>query len=62
MKENQYKLDRNVLTAMTVEEADDHVTRWKGLNAASFIINQIFDVTPFSRIDLTFTDKRKHNT
>lgn len=68
MKENQYKLDRNVLTAMTVEEADDHVTSWKDksagerLNAACFIINQIFDVTPFSRIDLTFTDKRKHNT
>ena len=51
---------------MTVEEADNHVTYWNNktkterLNAACFIINQIFDVCPSDKIDLKFTDKRKH--
>ena len=67
MKGKEYKLDRTVLRSMTVEEADDHVTYWNNkteserLNAACFIINQIFDVSPFDKIDFTFTDKRKHN-
>ncbi len=67
MKEKGYKLDRTILQSMTVEEADDHVTYWinktetERLNAACFIINQIFNVTPFDKIDLKFTDKRKHS-
>ena len=67
MKERSYKLDRNVLKAMSFDEADDHVSFWEDksmnerLNAACFIINQIFNVTPSSKIDLRFTDKRKHN-
>ena len=52
---------------MSFAEADNHVTYWEDksmderLNAACFIINQIFNVTPSSKIDLRFTDKRKHN-
>ncbi len=67
MKKRQYKLDRSVLQSMTVEEANDHVIYWNNktdserLNAACFIINQIFNVSPLDKIDLKFTDKRKHN-
>jgi hypothetical protein len=67
MEERSYKLDRNVLKAMSFDEADDHVRYWEDksmnerLNAACFIINQIFNVTPSSKIDMRFTDKRKHN-
>lgn len=67
MEENEYKLDRSLLQSMTIDEADDHVTYWNDkteserLNAACFIINQIFNVSPLEKIDLKFTDKRKHN-
>jgi hypothetical protein len=67
MKDNQYKLERSELKSMTVEEADDHVTYWNDkteserLNAACFIINQIFGVTPFEKVDFTYTYKRKHS-
>lgn len=67
MAEKEYKLDRNELKAMTFEEANDHVTYWENktqmerLNAACFIINQIFNTTPFDKVDVNFTDKRKHS-
>ena len=67
MKGKEYKLDRSVLQPMTFEEADDHVSYWNNkteferLNAACFIINQIFEVNPTDKIDVSFTDKRKHN-
>ena len=66
-KDNKYKLDKTSLTAMTFEEADDHVIYWKNkseserLDAACFIINQIFEVTPFDKVDFTFTNKRKNH-
>ena len=67
MEENGYKLDRTVLQSLNVEEADDHVSYWNNkteferLNAACFIINQIFGVSPSDKVDFTFMDKRKHN-
>ncbi|MEO8412822.1 MAG: hypothetical protein ABI472_04155 [Ginsengibacter sp.] len=67
MKERDYKLHRAVLQSMTFEEADDHVTNWNNkteserLHAACFLINQIFNVSPSDKIDLQFTDKRKHS-
>jgi hypothetical protein len=67
MEENEYKLDRAVLQSLTVKEADDHVTYWNNktgserLNAACFIINQIFGVSPSDKIDITVIDKRKHD-
>jgi translation initiation factor 2B subunit (eIF-2B alpha/beta/delta family) len=67
MEDNKsYKLDKTVFSAMTFEEADDHVSYWQNkseserLNAACFIINQIFQVTPSTKLDVSITDKRKH--
>jgi len=67
MKGEKYKLDRNRLKLMTMQEADDHVTYWNNktelerLNAACFIINQIFGVTPSTKIDFKYISKRKHS-
>jgi hypothetical protein len=66
VKKKDYKLDRMVLQSMTLQEADDRVTYWKNktqserLDAACFIINQIFNVSPTDKIDFKFSDKRKH--
>lgn len=52
---------------MTFDEADDQVEYWDKkseydrLNAACFIINQIFGVSSSDKVDFAFTDKRKHN-
>ena len=67
MEENEYKLDGTVLQSLAVEEAYHHVTYWNNktgserLNAACFIINQIFCVSPSDKIDITFMDKRSHD-
>lgn len=64
----EHKMDRNEVRSMTFEEADDHVTYWNNkskeerLNAACFIIHQIFGTTPEDKLDLHFIDKRKHPT
>ena len=66
MEEEEYKLDRTTIKSMKLEEADDHVTYWnnksetKRLNAACFIIHQIFGTSPKDKVDLNFIDKRKH--
>ncbi|MEO8172521.1 MAG: hypothetical protein ABI581_05545 [Sediminibacterium sp.] len=65
MEKKEYRLDRASLNPMTFEEADDHVGYWANktelerLNAACFIINQIFGVTPATKIDFSVTDKRE---
>lgn len=65
MQKNQYKLDRTHVTKMSFEEADDHTTYWldktedERLNAACFLINQIYGVTPETKVDRTITDCRK---
>lgn len=62
-----YRLDRTKVSSSTLAEANDHVSYWlektedERLNAACFIINQIFGVTPLTRIDRSITDKRKHS-
>ena len=61
-----YKMDRTVVSKSTFEEADDHVTFYKDktpierLNAACFIINNIFQVNAKTKIDKKVTAKRKH--
>ena len=61
-------MDRKELKSMTFEEADDHVSYWQNktaaerLNAACFIINQIFGTSSFTKVDVNFTDKRKHQS
>ena len=65
MKDKEYKLDRNHVTAMSFEEADDHTTYWldktedERLNAACFLINQLYGVTAQTQIDRTILDHRK---
>ncbi|CAN5637540.1 hypothetical protein BH10BAC3_BH10BAC3_19300 [soil metagenome] len=66
MEENQYKMDRSVLSANTFEVADDHVSFWEDktslerLNAACFIINNIYNVTAQTKVDKTLVTVRKH--
>jgi hypothetical protein len=61
-----FRMDRSVVTKSTFDEADDHVTYYKNktpldrLNHACFIINSIFNVTPFTKIDRKVTFVRKH--
>ncbi len=65
MEKQPYRLDRTKVTSLTFNEADDHINYWlektedERLNAACFIINQIFGVTPQTKVDRTITDKRK---
>ncbi len=60
-----FKMDRRKVTAQTFKQANDHVSYWidktedERLNAACFIINQIFGVTPQTKVDRTITSKRK---
>ncbi len=62
-----YHLNRTKVTSLNFNEADDHVNYWaektedERLDAACFIINQIFGVTPQTKVDRTVTDKRKHS-
>ena len=61
-----YRMDRTVASKLTFEEADDHVTFYKDktyierLNAACFIINHIFQVTPTTKLKKNVVQKRKH--
>jgi hypothetical protein len=65
MEKQPYRLDRAKVTSLTFNEADNHINYWmektedERLNAACFIINQIFGVTPQTKVDRTITDKRK---
>lgn len=61
-----FRMNRSVVTKSTFDEADDHVTYYKNktplerLNHACFIINSIFNVTQFTKIDRKVTFARKH--
>jgi hypothetical protein len=65
MNSDRYKSDRDHVSAMSFEEADDHISYWldktedERLNAACFLINQLYNVTPETKIDRTITDHRK---
>jgi hypothetical protein len=66
-QEGKYKMNRTKLAASTFEEADDHVSYWKNktplerLEAACFIINNIFNVTAASKIKKDIVTSRKHS-
>ena len=68
MDKNEYKLDRNFASAMSFEEADDNTTYWldktedERLIAACFLINQIYGVTPATKLDRTITDHKSDIT
>ncbi len=65
-EENKYKMDRTVSTASSFAEADDHVTYWEGktpmerLQAACFIINNLYNVTAATKIKKDILTARKH--
>ncbi len=65
MDKQSNRLNRKMVTSLTFTQANDHVTYWinktedERLNAASFIINQIFGVTPQTKVDRSISDKRK---
>ncbi len=65
MDKQPYRLNRKKVTSLTFNDADDHVNYWlertedERLNAACYIINQIFGVTPQTKVDRTINDKRK---
>ncbi len=67
MNGKSYRLNKTIVTGKTFSEADDHVTHWLDktedarLNAACAIINQIFGVTPDTKVDRSVVRKRKHN-
>ena len=61
----KYRLNRNEASVLSFNEADDHVTYLSDktederLNAACFLSNHIFNVTPETRVDRSITDKIK---
>ena len=65
MEKQPYAIDRTQGFAMSFEEADDHVTYWldktedERLNAACFLINQLYGVTAQTQVDRTILDHRK---
>lgn len=68
MKEdNQYKMNRSVISALSFEEADNHVEYWQNktpmerLNAACFIINNLFNLTAATRMQKDILTARKRN-
>lgn len=62
-----FKMDRSAVSKSSFNEADDHVSFWQDktpkerLDAASFIINNIYGVTPQTKVDRAFTSVRKHS-
>jgi hypothetical protein len=60
-----YTIYRANTNSKTLDEAADHVTFWMNksederLNAARFIINQVFGVTPETKVNREITAKQK---
>lgn len=68
MKEdNQYKMNRSVLSASSFAEAGNHVEYWQNktpmerLNAACFIINNLFNITAATRMRKDILTARKRD-
>lgn len=61
-----FRMDRSVVTKSSFKAADDHTSFYKDktplerLEAACYIINQIFQVSNNSKIDKTIIQSRKH--
>ena len=64
----KYKLDKKTVSKATFSEADTHVlhtqklSTTERLNQACFIINNIYNVTPETKIDKLYVTKRKHGS
>jgi len=67
MDNNKYKIDRTFTSQSSFAQADNHVQHWENktlierLNAACFIINNIFGTTPQTKVDRTVITQRKHS-
>lgn len=63
--ESKFRLDRTAFKATNAKDADDHVTEWKNktyierLEAAWFLINQVYGTTSKTPLDRTVFSKRK---
>lgn len=59
----KYRLDKTAFKGMTFEEADEHYSYWKDksyeerIDAAFFLINQIYKITPSTKLDRTIFEK-----
>ncbi len=62
----KYRLDKTAFKATTFEEADNHYYYWKDksyderIDAAFFLINQVYKITSSTKVDRTIFSKRKH--
>ncbi|MGG7036329.1 MAG: hypothetical protein ACI7YS_14195 [Flavobacterium sp.] len=62
----EFRINRKIVAKATFKQADNHTDYYKDksfvdrLNAACFIINQIFQVSPQTKMDKTFVQARKH--
>ena len=65
--EEDFKMERSIVKGQSFEEANDHISYWEDktplerLNAACFIINQVYGVTPYTKVDKTLVVARKHS-
>lgn len=65
-QDSKYRMQRTVTSASSFEEANDHVSYWldktpmERLNAACFIINNLFSVTPETKMRKDVLTVRKH--
>jgi hypothetical protein len=63
----EFKFDRTAFSAMTFEEANNHYQTWKNssyserLKAATYLINQSYNISNQTPLDRKVFSKRKHN-
>ena len=63
---NNFKMDRTVAVAQSYEDANNHTnyyddkTPMERLNAACFIIYNIYGTNQYTKVDRTIISKRKH--
>jgi hypothetical protein len=63
--EQKFRLDKTAFKATDAAGADNHVADWENksykerLEAAWFLINQVYGTTPQTRLDRTVFSKRK---
>lgn len=65
--QQKFRLDRTAFKASNAVDADDHVSYWihktpkERLEAAFYIINQVYGTTNQTRLDRTVFSVRKRN-
>ena len=62
----KYNIDKTAFSGMKAEEADNHYAYWKNksyterLEAACYLINQMYGTTPKTPLNKGVFSKRKH--